>query len=282
MATKKQNNKQLNIKNNLHIIHPTSFFWANGPHTLNQPFVLSFTPYGTSEESCNKHCNKPSWRSEDTWWVWVWQDGAVQSATSRQIGWEGPNAKRLGILKTWSSTGCCCFADPFLLEQFAIMSNIVLNIQFDFPVWFYLQVKKNFGTKQMFHQRISATFNRHYLHVCSIFWAQNSDTDNCGILFPGRNPSPLVVDWWAQVGGWRMNLAEPHGLICNIERHEDLLGYVELNIFSPLTQQSHPWQGLWDQCLQTRTWFVGKTLTKIPHCLETQKHLYMFWYLKFN
>lgn len=145
MATKKQNNKQLNIKNNLHIIHPTSFFWANGPHTLNQPFVLSFTPYGTSEESCNKHCNKPSWRSEDTWWVWVWQDGAVQSATSRQIGWEGPNAKRLGILKTWSSTGCCCFADPFLLEQFAIMSNIVLNIQFDFPVWFYLQVKKTLG-----------------------------------------------------------------------------------------------------------------------------------------
>lgn len=170
------------------------------------------------------------------------------------------------------------------ISSWAICHNVKYCSQY--PVWFSSLIlppgKKNFGTKQMFHQRISATFNRHYLHVCSIFGAQNSDTDNCGILFPGRNPSPLVVDWWAQVGGWRMNLAEPHGLICNIERHEDLLGYVELNIFSPLTQQSHPWQGLWDQCLQTRTWFVGKTLTKIPHCLETQKHLYMFWYLKFN
>ena len=77
----------------------------------------------------------------------------------------------------------------FFERAIAIISNIVLNIQFDYN--YIREQKKSVGTKEMFHQRTSPTFNMPFLNVCWIFRVQApfSDAKTTVVWFPGRNPS---------------------------------------------------------------------------------------------
>jgi len=161
----------------------------------------------------------------------------VNNFTSNWLG--RPKRKKAGNTKNM-------VLNRLLLLRWSISSwAICHNVKYcsQYPVWFsslILSPGKKKLNKCSIKESAPLSTGITYMFV-SFFGHKTQILTTVGSDFPGRihPPGKLLTDGLSSgVDGW---IAEPHGLICNIERHEDLLGYVELNICSPLTQQSHPW-----------------------------------------